>query len=384
MRRRRHTSRLFVAAAMLVLVGGYAAANPASIAITYYGEIGCSHCDAFVDITVPRLEETYGVTIDLDARDILNAEVFAECRDRLAAAGRSFRVYPVLFIGNNVYHGTAAVNRGVEAELGHFREYGDFRPRVPASLDGSQEASPISIGADGTLPLIPVLLAGLADGINPCAFATMIFLMSLLALVGRSRRQILAIGLIYAGAVMVTYFALGFGMLTVIRAAMDVSLLRTMLRILVSASAAVFAVLSVRDGWLIRSGKRSGAVLQLSIRRKQQIHDVIRRGVRNGGLVAGTVGLAFLVSLLELACTGQLYLPTIAYLVQAGSTRPVEIAALVAYNAAFILPLVLVLLVVYSGVSSKRIGTWFARRAAGAKVAMGMIFLLLAIVIWLV
>ncbi len=117
---------------------------------------------------------------------------------------------------------------------------------------------------------------------------------------------------------------------------------------------------------------------------KQRIHGVIRRRVRTGGLVIGTVGLAFLVSLLELACTGQLYLPTIAYLVQTDSARPVEVAALVAYNLAFIVPLVIVFLVVYFGVSSERIGKWFSQRAAAAKVVMGGVFVVLGAIIWLV
>jgi len=91
-----------------------------------------------------------------------------------------------------------------------------------------------------------------------------------------------------------------------------------------------------------------------------------------------------MVSILELACTGQLYLPTIAYLVQTGSTRPAEVAALGAYNLAFIIPLVIVVLAVYYGVSSRRIGTWFSRRAGTAKFAMGAVFALLGAAIWFV
>ena len=372
--------------AVLLLIGARAVAAPAEVAVDYYGEIGCRHCDTFVEKAAPRLEEAYDVTLNVTTLDILNAKVYADCRDRLAGMDRPFRVFPVLFVGNNAYQGTAAVNRGVEEELSYFNEHGEFRPRVPATMDGSQAASPTAAGsgADDTLRLVPLLLAGLADGVNPCAFATMIFLLSLLALVGRSRAQILAVGLVYAFTVFLTYLALGFGLLAVVRTVMNVSFLRTALRIVVSAGTAVFAVLSIRDGVLIRSGRQKEAVLQLSTKAKQRIHGVMRRGVRTGGVIAGTAGLAFLVSLLELACTGQLYFPTIAYLVQTGSTRGVEVLALLAYNLAFILPLVLVFLVVVSGVSSQRIGQWFSRRAAGAKIAMGLVFALLGVSIWIV
>jgi hypothetical protein len=62
----------------------------------------------------------------------------------------------------------------------------------------------------------------------------------------------------------------------------------------------------------------------------------------------------------------------------------VEVTALVVYNLAFIVPLVLVFLVVYFGVSSDRIGAWFAQRTAATKVIMGAVFLLLGVAIWFV
>lgn len=43
------------------------------------------------------------------------------------------------------------------------------------------------------------------DGLNPCAFATIVFMVNLLILLGHSRRRILEIGLTYSIAVFVTY-----------------------------------------------------------------------------------------------------------------------------------------------------------------------------------
>lgn len=355
------------------------------VSVTYYGEIGCSHCDVFLDRSVPRLEEQYGVTIEATGRDILNATAYAECGDRLRQDGRAFRVFPVLFIGNNAYQGTVAVREGIEAELGYYVRNGEFRSRVPAGMDGSQVGRGPDPGfLDGALPALPILLAGLADGINPCAFATMLFLVSLLALFGRSRAEVLAVGLVYAATVFATYLALGFGLLAAMRGLMNVSLLRTALRIAVSAGGAALAIVSVRDAVLIRAGRSSDAVLQLSLKTKQRIHTVMRKRLRSGGLIVGTVGVAFLVSLLELACTGQLYLPTIAYLVQTESTNAAEVIALLLYNAAFILPLLVLFVVVYSGVGSDRITGWFRRNAAAAKILTAAVLGVLALAIWFV
>ncbi|MFW6288808.1 MAG: hypothetical protein ACOC2Q_03410 [Spirochaetota bacterium] len=355
-----------------------------SVEALYFGEIGCSHCDTFVEKTVPRSEAEHGIRVSVETEDILKAEGFAACTERLAEMDREFRVFPVLFVGNNAYQGTSTVARGLDEELAYYAEHGGFRPRVPATMDGSLDEPAVEVRADGVLPLLPVLLAGLADGVNPCAFATVVFLLSFLTLVGRTRLQILVTGLVFAGTVFVVYLGIGFGLLSVLREALNYSLLRTVLRIVVTAVTAVLAVLSVRDGILIARGRQSEAVLALSTRAKQRIHRVIRDRVRGGGLVLATMGLAAVVSLLELACTGQLYLPTIAYLVQTDSARPAEIAALVAYNLAFVVPLVAVVLAVYFGVSSERIGRWFSRRAGAAKFGMGTVFVLLAVGIWFV
>lgn len=57
---------------------------------------------------------------------------------------------------------------------------------------------------------------------------------------------------------------------------------------------------------------------------------------------------------------------------------------IVLYNLAFILSLLLVCLIVFFGVSSRRIGQWFSRHARSAKIAMGLVFALLGVSIWLV
>jgi hypothetical protein len=272
---------------------------------------------------IPEMERRYGVSFEMESHDILTPEGYAECRERLTAIGREFRVFPVLFVGNSAYQGNTAVQEGLEAEIVFYLENGVFRPQAPATIDGStvvRAGRPI-LGA--SLRIFPVFLAGLADGINPCAFATMLFLVSLLTLFGKSKREVLLVGSLYAATIFVTYFALGVGILTVLRRSIDVSALRLVLRVVVSISGGVFGVLSLRDAVIMRGGRSQDATLQLSNETKQRVHRVIRRGLGTGGLIFGTVGAAFIVSLLELACTGQLYLPTIAYLPPNGVDRGV-------------------------------------------------------------
>ena len=55
------------------------------------------------------------------------------------------------------------------------------------------------------------------EGINPCAFATLIFFISYLTMVGRKRTEIFSVGLGYSGTVFITYLMIGFGILSFIQ-----------------------------------------------------------------------------------------------------------------------------------------------------------------------
>lgn len=356
----------------------------ATLSLDYYGEIGCSHCDTFLSRTLPAIADERGLRFEVEARDILEPESYDECRRRLEAHGRSFRTFPVLFVGNNAYQGKGAIAEGLEREISYRLEEGKPRPEVPPTMDGSRERGGPHPSVVDKMALFPILLAGAADGINPCAFATLLFLLSLLSLLGKSSREILLIGLLFTGTVFCTYLALGFGMLNLLRAAASFEVLRLLFRVFFSFGALVFGVLAVRDALYIKEGRTSEVVLQLSAANKRRIHTVLRERFRRSGLFLGTVVAAFLVSLMELACTGQLYLPTLAYLLQTGATLPAEVGALLLYNLAFVTPLLLLFLLVYSGVSSKRISRWFEARGATTRAVSAIAFLVLAASIWLV
>ena len=77
---------------------------------------------------------------------------------------------------------------------------------------------------------IPVFLAGLLDGINPCAFTTLIFLISYLRLLGRRGREVLKIGFSFTLAVFVSYFLIGLGFFQALRLADSFSLVSRIIR----------------------------------------------------------------------------------------------------------------------------------------------------------
>jgi cytochrome c biogenesis protein CcdA len=76
---------------------------------------------------------------------------------------------------------------------------------------------------------------------------------------------------------------------------------------------------------------------------------------------------------LELACTGQVYLPTIQYMLRSG--RSGAAWPLFLYNCAFIVPLVIVFLLAFTGMRSETLVEWQKENITIVKVLTGLLFL---------
>jgi cytochrome c biogenesis protein CcdA len=364
-----------------VMTGIYAESRLQTVSIEYYGDIGCSHCDQFKEKILPAAELEAGITAEVAYVNVLSKSGFAQCEKRLEQMGYSFTISPVMIIGSNVYQGNSAVEQGLLEELTYAAENGEYLPR--REPDSHNEESG---GLD--LAVLPVFFAGLVDGINPCAFATMLFFISWITMRGASMRRTVSAGAGFIAGVFAAYFLIGAGLFTLFEAADSLSLLRQVMRYLFSSAALILALLSLRDAVVVRKTGNSGSMLlQLPPVLKKHIHAVIRRTERKEGsgkrfLLPVFLVTGALVALLELACTGQIYLPAIAFMVQSGS-RFSAVFWLLLYNTAFILPLTLLFGLALAGVSHKRMVSWFSRNVAAGKMAAALLFLLLAAVIWI-
>jgi len=82
-----------------------------------------------------------------------------------------------------------------------------------------------------------------------------------------------------------------------------------------------------------------------------------------------------IVSLLELACTGQVYLPTILFVVRTSPTTSSALPWLLLYNLAFIIPLITIFGLYACGLRSQTLNAWFNRHAILAKLLLSAIFI---------
>jgi hypothetical protein len=82
-----------------------------------------------------------------------------------------------------------------------------------------------------------------------------------------------------------------------------------------------------------------------------------------------------IVSFLELACTGQIYLPAIRMMLfDVAGLWLKAVFYLLVYNLAFVVPLLGVFLLAYFGVTSEQLRGWLTRRMGVTKLATALFF----------
>jgi len=233
--------------------------------------------------------------------------------------------------------------------------------------------------SDLTLPL--VIGAGLLDGINPCAFATIIFFLSYLQIAKRKPREILMVGIAFILAIFITYFSVGMvfhGMVDWLNEQDSYRWVKGAMIYVFAGFALLVAILSLRDALRAWRGNLEDMTLQLPSFLKKRIRGVIRKGARARNFVLAAFISGILISFLELACTGQVYAPII-FKIQQGSADAVMM--LLIYNLAFILPLVVIFILAFFGMTSDALINFQKKHTAAVKFATAILFFILAAVI---
>lgn len=230
-----------------------------------------------------------------------------------------------------------------------------------------------------TLPI--VIAGGLLDGINPCAFATIIFFLSYLTVAKRSPKEIFMVGSAFILAVFLSYLSVGLLFSSFVKTLTENNSymwLRNALNYIFAAFALLVAVLSFRDYLRARKGKLDEMTLQLPSFLKNRIRGVIRKGAKSSRFVIAAFFSGIAISFLELACTGQVYAPII-YKINQGSTDAVSM--LVIYNLAFVLPLIVIFALAMGGMKSSALIHFQQKHTAMIKLLTAGLFFLLFVVL---
>lgn len=294
--------------------------------------------------------------------------------------GRADFHTPAVFIGNQAWIGEQEITPAtLSAALDCFKAEGS--PRFWDAYDESQGNQNI-IERFRSMSWLTVVLAGLVDGLNPCAFATLIFFVSYLSLSGRKGKEILLVGFTFTLGVFMAYLLVGLGMYRILDLLGNwLNILGKVIYGITAVLCLVFSILSFSDYLKTRHGNLGDMSLKLPEKLRNRINQTIRKGRNIRAYALGAFGTGLVVSLLELACTGQVYLPTIIFVSSVPELHVRALSFLVLYNLMFILPLIVIFVLVYFGTSSKQLTTFIQKRGSGIKLALAILFLVLAI--WL-
>jgi len=233
-----------------------------------------------------------------------------------------------------------------------------------------------------------IIFAGLSDGINPCAFTVIIFFISFLALQGYRKRELILIGLTFILAVFLTYLGIGLGIFNFFYRFAGFWVVTRLLNIIIGTSSIIFGILAIYDFIIFKkTGSTEGLVLQLPKSIKVRIHKVVgffyRKNLTEkqqalkpvlGKLLLSALVTGFLVSLLEAVCTGQVYLPTISFVLKSTSLKLAALGYLLLYNVMFIVPLIVIFVFSLLGTSSGQFSDFLKKRLGAIKILMAILF----------
>ncbi len=352
-------------------------AEEEGICIIYFYGDGCSKC-AEIKPFIEELEQKYNGQIHVTKLELYHNLQNYQLYNKYCSVQNipiENRGIPLVAIGDRFFMGANQIRENLEKEI----QEAIKRGREICPLPGEMSCHDLNVTQSETNPVIPglkekitrpiIIGAGLADGINPCAFAVLIFMITFLIEVSSTKKRMIKAGLFYIAAVYVTYFLAGVGLL----AAIQVTGLTNVIGKIAAGIAIIAGMINVKDYFWYGKG--------ISLQIPESKKGVIQKWVYKANIPAAII-LGFLVSMFELPCTGGIYLAILAMLAN-NVTQTTAIYYLLIYNLMFVLPLAIILLAVTFGMKAEHIESWRQKKKNWMKLIMGLVLLGLGVALLL-
>ena len=211
------------------------------------------------------------------------------------------------------------------------------------------------------LNLFFVIGAALVDSINPCAFGVLIFLLAYLSKSVKTAKKMLLYGLIYIAAVFVTYLVAGLLLLPVIR---KIGAFSVVSYYILAGIIALAGLIEIKDFFWYGKGFSLNIIPGEGKRIKLYVNKVADSPF-------AAAGLGVFVALVELPCTGFAYLAVLGLISLSGLTVG-NTTLLLIYNFIFVLPLIIILWLVYKGMSTSKFEEWRQKHKKWMRMAIGL------------
>lgn len=207
---------------------------------------------------------------------------------------------------------------------------------------------------------------GLADGINPCMFSVLLFLLTYLMAIGSTKKALKA-GIAFVITTFVVYFIFMFGIIRII----DIFQITVQARTIIAILALLAGFLMIKDFFFY--GKWFSLEIPSGFKPKLEL--LIKKGT-----IPSVVLLAILAGLVELPCTSGLPLAYVSILANQNAST---IFYLLIYNIFFVLPLILIVLGVSLAWSKvENIESWREKTKKYMRLIAGVILIFLAVALW--
>ncbi|MFH1432738.1 MAG: thioredoxin domain-containing protein [archaeon] len=347
--------------------------DPTKVCIAYFYSPLCSHCEnlkPFID----SIEQAYSNDIILTRYDVTEPQNVALYNKLCQSKNYEEKKIPLLAINDRILVGEPEIKDNLDAEI----QRGISMEEKICPLEGMQCTTNQTQGDRD--PLIPqlgeklewqailplILFTGLADGINPCAFAVLLFIMAFLLEISNSRKRLIKITTAYITALLSVNILLGILYYYTSMQLHQPAIIRNIAITL----ALIAGAINIKDYFWY--GK--GITLKIPESSKKHIQALTKKAT-----VPAAVFLGSLVALLEAPCSIPIYLTVVEVLKGHGQNLLQIMPYIFTYNLMFILPLVLLAGIIYYGGEAKALEKWRDSHKRTMKLMLGAILILLAL-----
>lgn len=371
-------------------------------AVIYYNE-ACGDCGIYVKEHLPPILKSYGYT-DIKLHDYINDKSSREeMNKRIKMISASFpydlESHIMTFTGNKVilagHIPDEIINYLLKPEnqkdFDKIIVYQDEMHRAPTSYKIWAFAGPIkeypintpvteylnyfkenkgqfNTDSSNTSSFLPLVLGGgLANGFHPCAIAVLLFFLSLLYTIKRSRGEILKIGIAYIAAMYLTYFLIGAGILRAIIIS-DTPM--------VMGKIGSILVIMLGSFNLINHFWPQMPRIKIPKFAAPYFSEWMHKATIPAATIAGA-----LVALCAFPCSGGIYLAILS-MISSKVSQTSGMIYLAIYNFMFILPLIAILAVAHNKKISEKLQIVQAKNAKKMNLYASISMILIGAIIW--
>ena len=345
--------------------------------VIYFHEPRCLSCLEVEESGVLSALEEDGVPVrwvHVDEQDFDSVYMFTAF---LSTYG-SDDDYPIIFAGDDYYAGASTIIEAYESGAIHESARNPLR----------EVSEPVSLRGWGGL--VTVLVAGLLDGVNPCAIAMLLMFISILGFM-KSKKMLMIVSASYIGGVLITYFLVGFGLLRFLSSAFMTNVLAQIGDVLYmgfGALAVFLFLITFYDFWVTRQEAYDKVKNQLPSRIKEfnrrimeRLTEVLKDENPSVKKTFYTFSIPFLIGIIvgvtEAACTGQIYFFILVGLHTINPT--LGIIYLIIFNLLFILPLIIIAIVAIRSKNVMAVSNFFRENLSLIKILTALFFLGMAV-----